>query len=118
MRTTSLRESGLRKKGSAAGVAPSSEGAFSGGPADHTREKERKNRLPSAAGDPASLRTLLLAPGRLNCGLGHKRRVEPTPMLEGNSGKIRIGTCGWSYADWSGVFYPNELPAAEYLSFY
>jgi uncharacterized protein YecE (DUF72 family) len=31
---------------------------------------------------------------------------------------IRIGTCGWSYADWSGVFYPEELPAGEYLSYY
>lgn len=31
---------------------------------------------------------------------------------------IRVGTCGWSYADWSGVFYPDGLPAGEYLSSY
>ncbi|HLJ97613.1 MAG TPA: DUF72 domain-containing protein [Gemmataceae bacterium] len=31
---------------------------------------------------------------------------------------IRIGTCGWSYQDWSDVFYPKELPAGEYLTFY
>ena len=31
---------------------------------------------------------------------------------------IRVGTCGWSYADWSGVFYPKGLPAGEYLSYY
>jgi len=31
---------------------------------------------------------------------------------------IRVGTCGWSYQDWSRVFYPAELPAGEYLSFY
>jgi uncharacterized protein YecE (DUF72 family) len=29
---------------------------------------------------------------------------------------IHIGTCGWSY--WSGVFYPRNLPSAEYLSYY
>jgi uncharacterized protein YecE (DUF72 family) len=31
---------------------------------------------------------------------------------------IRIGTCGWSYKDWTGVFYPKELPAAEWLAYY
>jgi len=31
---------------------------------------------------------------------------------------IHIGTCGWSYKDWAGGFYPPGLPAAEYLTFY
>jgi uncharacterized protein YecE (DUF72 family) len=31
---------------------------------------------------------------------------------------VRVGTCGWSYQDWSRVFYPEELPAGEYLSYY
>ena len=31
---------------------------------------------------------------------------------------IRLGTCGWSYPDWSGVFYPKGLPAGEFLSYY
>lgn len=31
---------------------------------------------------------------------------------------VRVGTCGWSYAEWSGVFYPKGTPAGEYLSFY
>jgi uncharacterized protein YecE (DUF72 family) len=31
---------------------------------------------------------------------------------------VRVGTCGWSYQDWSGAFYPEELPAGEYLSYY
>jgi uncharacterized protein YecE (DUF72 family) len=31
---------------------------------------------------------------------------------------IRIGTCGWSYQDWSGVFYPKEAPPGDYLSYY
>ena len=30
---------------------------------------------------------------------------------------VRVGTCGWSYKDWSGVFYPVGMPAGEYLSF-
>lgn len=31
---------------------------------------------------------------------------------------ISIGTCGWSYKDWSGVFYPESLAAADYLAYY
>jgi uncharacterized protein YecE (DUF72 family) len=31
--------------------------------------------------------------------------------------RIRVGTCGWSYQDWSGVFYPKGLPAGEYLPY-
>lgn len=30
----------------------------------------------------------------------------------------RIGTAGWSYKDWTGVFYPPELPQQEWLEFY
>jgi uncharacterized protein YecE (DUF72 family) len=32
--------------------------------------------------------------------------------------KIRIGCSGWSYKDWLGTFYPNDLPARDYLKFY
>src|SRR5208282_3112575 len=31
---------------------------------------------------------------------------------------VRIGTCGWSYKEWAGVFYPAALPAGEFLTFY
>ncbi len=31
---------------------------------------------------------------------------------------IRVGTCGWSYPDWLGGFYPKEIPAGEYLTHY
>ena len=31
---------------------------------------------------------------------------------------IHIGTCGWSYPDWGGVFYPKGLASGEYLSHY
>lgn len=32
--------------------------------------------------------------------------------------KILVGTSGWTYDDWSGIFYPKDLPAAERLTFY
>jgi uncharacterized protein YecE (DUF72 family) len=31
---------------------------------------------------------------------------------------VRIGTCGWSYKEWAGVFYPEGVPPAEYLAYY
>jgi uncharacterized protein YecE (DUF72 family) len=34
------------------------------------------------------------------------------------TGRIRIGTSGWSYDHWAGVFYPDRLPAARRLEFY
>ena len=30
----------------------------------------------------------------------------------------RLGTMGFSYSDWAGVFYPKGLPAGEYLRYY
>ena len=32
--------------------------------------------------------------------------------------KIRIGSCGWSFADWRGSFYPSDLPESHWLEFY
>lgn len=32
--------------------------------------------------------------------------------------EIRIGTSGWHYEHWRGVFYPPELPAGDRLRFY
>ena len=32
--------------------------------------------------------------------------------------KIRIGTCAWSFEEWRSVFYPHDLPAAQWLEFY
>lgn len=31
---------------------------------------------------------------------------------------IRIGTSGWTYADWRGRFYPSKLPQREWLAYY
>jgi uncharacterized protein YecE (DUF72 family) len=34
------------------------------------------------------------------------------------SGHIKIGTSGFSYPEWRGVFYPGKLPQREMLAFY
>ena len=34
------------------------------------------------------------------------------------SGKVHIGTSGWHYKHWLGLFYPEKLPAREMLNFY
>lgn len=34
------------------------------------------------------------------------------------AGKARIGTSGWHYKHWVGVFYPSRLPAKDMLAFY
>src|SRR5688572_17248944 len=31
---------------------------------------------------------------------------------------LRVGTSGYSYKEWKGTFYPEDLPAAKMLSFY
>ncbi len=32
--------------------------------------------------------------------------------------KIRLGTCAWSSEEWSGTFYPADLPPERWLEFY
>ncbi len=32
--------------------------------------------------------------------------------------EIRIGTSGWNYRHWRGVFYPSKLPVHRWLSYY
>ena len=33
-------------------------------------------------------------------------------------GKVRVGTSGWHYAHWRGLFYPADLPPAKMLRWY
>ena len=33
--------------------------------------------------------------------------MEPLPQVQ--SSGIRIGTAGWSYKDWDGIFYPSGM---------
>lgn len=35
-----------------------------------------------------------------------------------NNSRIFIGTSGWSYDSWKGVFYPEKLPKTKYLDHY
>jgi uncharacterized protein YecE (DUF72 family) len=32
--------------------------------------------------------------------------------------KIHIGTSGWVYKHWKGIFYPEKFPSADWLSYY
>lgn len=32
--------------------------------------------------------------------------------------EIKVGTCGWSYPEWRGPFYPEKLPAKDMLAYY
>ncbi|MFQ6069902.1 MAG: DUF72 domain-containing protein [Candidatus Aminicenantales bacterium] len=32
--------------------------------------------------------------------------------------RLLLGTSGWSYSGWRGIFYPPQLPQREWLSFY
>ena len=32
--------------------------------------------------------------------------------------KIHIGTSGWSYTKWKGLFYPPKLPSTKWLDYY
>lgn len=32
--------------------------------------------------------------------------------------RLFVGTSGWTYSSWKGTFYPEELPARQYLKFY
>jgi uncharacterized protein YecE (DUF72 family) len=38
--------------------------------------------------------------------------------MSAESGKVRIGTSAFTAAGWPGTFYPEELPAKDYLSYY
>ncbi len=31
---------------------------------------------------------------------------------------LRVGTSGWSYKEWKGSFYPDDLPQSKFLTFY
>ena len=34
------------------------------------------------------------------------------------AGSVHIGISGWSYYDWKGVFYPEDLKSTDWLSYY
>jgi uncharacterized protein YecE (DUF72 family) len=48
------------------------------------------------------------------------RRAEPARdgSADASPGTIAIGTSGWSYRHWRERFYPRDVPASRWLSFY
>jgi hypothetical protein len=50
--------------------------------------------------------------------LGRASAERETARGEPTMNPVRIGTCGWSYQDWLGVFYPKGTAAGEYLPYY
>ena len=45
--------------------------------------------------------------------LASSRALSQTPRM-----RLRAGTSGFSYKEWKGPFYPNDLPNAEMLRYY
>jgi uncharacterized protein YecE (DUF72 family) len=50
----------------------------------------------------------MLVGGDLGCGLDHVMKPR----------RVFIGTSGWTYDDWYGSFYPEDMKGSERLSFY
>lgn len=46
--------------------------------------------------------------------------MPPGPRRAGKRGTARhfVGTSGWSYKEWRGIFYPRELPSRAWLDHY
>ncbi len=42
----------------------------------------------------------------------------PSASAPGPPGRIRIGTSGWAYPHWRGLFYPPDIRAGQELSWY
>lgn len=39
-------------------------------------------------------------------------------MIKMGEGRVHIGTSGWSYNHWRGLFYPSHLPSRKWFSYY
>lgn len=52
----------------------------------------------------------------LRRGGGLRPRRDPDPRK--GPGALHVGTCGWSYPEWRGVFYPQGLRQADFLKHY
>jgi uncharacterized protein YecE (DUF72 family) len=44
--------------------------------------------------------------------------VEMLGRIATVAGKLYIGTSGWNYKHWRGIFYPEKLPQSQWLDFY
>jgi len=48
----------------------------------------------------------------------HCLREAAGSMCWGNTMRVRVGTSGWVYNHWRGVFYPDELPQGNWFEYY
>jgi len=51
---------------------------------------------------------------------GHRKAVSAPgdQASKKKDGRLRIGTSGWNYGDWKGIFYPEDLRSKDYLACY
>ena len=48
-----------------------------------------------------------------------RRTAQKAPAkMNGTRGKLRVGTSGWQYNHWRGLFYPEDLRQANWFGFY
>src|SRR5579884_4255867 len=70
-----------------------------GGPRDHARRRPRRGGRPHPRRHP---------------GGGRARE----PPVVSRPAALHIGTSGWHYAHWRGIFYPEKLAASKWLDYY
>ena len=46
----------------------------------------------------------------------NKNRTSPEESI--TASRVFVGTSGFAYKEWKGTFYPDDLPAKKYLSYY
>ena len=46
----------------------------------------------------------------------NKNRTSPEESI--TTSRVFVGTSGFAYKEWKGTFYPDDLPAKKYLSYY
>lgn len=47
-----------------------------------------------------------------------KREGKPKETAGPTNDRILVGTSGFAYKEWKGIFYPEDLPAKRYLAYY
>ncbi len=44
--------------------------------------------------------------------------TDPSTPAASRRGRARVGCSGWSYEDWRGIVYPDDLPAGQWFAHY
>ena len=58
--------------------------------------------------------------GTASAGVGTRAvaKTDVAKRLFAKRGSVRIGTSGWAYDGWRGLFYPGDLPKNAWLRYY